>query len=55
MPIDENDPAEQDEVGETRKRFEKRLAEKDKELQQVDEAIKEAKKKSKCIIPDPES
>jgi len=54
MNIDEQDPDEQGEAGETFKRIEKHLEEEDKKLQQVDEAIQEAERKSKTVIRDPE-
>ena len=53
MNIDENAPN-ASEAAEFLQRMRQHLAEEDKELQQIDEAIEEAKRKSKYVIPDPQ-
>jgi hypothetical protein len=50
----QEDPKEAHEAGEHLKRIEEHLAEEDKQLEQVEAAMREAERKSKCVIPDPE-
>ena len=54
MSIEGEDPKEGREAGEHLKRVEKHLAEENKQLEQVEAALREAERKSKCVIPDPE-
>jgi hypothetical protein len=53
MNIDEENPV-QDEVAEVYEQIEEHLAKEEKEFQEVDEAIREAERKSKNVIRDPE-
>jgi hypothetical protein len=54
MSLDREDPKEAREAGEHLQRIEKHLAEEDRQLEQVEAALREADRKSKCVIPDPE-
>ena len=54
MGIDEEDCKEPAEAAEHLKRIEKHLAEEDKQLEQLKAEIREATRKSKDVIPDPQ-
>jgi len=54
MSIDEDDGNEPQEAAEHLQRIEKHLAEEDKQLEQLEAEIREAARKSKDVIPDPQ-
>jgi hypothetical protein len=54
MSIDREDPKDAREAGVHLQRIEKHLAEEDKQLEQVEAALREAERKSKSVISDPQ-
>lgn len=54
MSIDEEDREKPQEAAEHLKHVEEHLAEEDKQLDQLEAAIREAERKSKVVIPDPQ-
>jgi hypothetical protein len=54
MSVDREDPKEAREAGEHLKRIQQKLDEQDKQFEHLDEDLREAEKKSKAVIRDPE-